>query len=77
MFDLSKQQFDFKCPNCKKPLKATFKDVLDGKIIHCPGCDKDIHLEDDGSVKRSVGAMDKELKRLEKTLKGIGGTMKI
>jgi DNA-directed RNA polymerase subunit RPC12/RpoP len=75
---LEKSEIEVSCPGCKRAFKVTLKQVANEEDVTCPGCSKRIHLKDsDGSVRRSLQAIDKELKKLRSSLKDINLNFRI
>ncbi len=72
MIDISKQTISISCPECKKPLKVSLKQVADQTTIKC-SCSKEIQLVDsNGSAKKSIRDINGAFKDLENTIKNIG-----
>jgi len=75
---LEKSEIEVSCPECKREFKVTLKQVANEEEVTCPGCRKRIHLKDsDGSVRRSLQSVDKELKKLKNSLKDININFRI
>jgi Zn ribbon nucleic-acid-binding protein len=73
MFEISNQEVDFECPQCKAKNTVTLGQAAREEVIPCVGCGKTIALTDgDGSVKKSVSSINESLKKLENTLKSFG-----
>lgn len=71
MFDLGKQKIEVKC-DCGRKHSVTLQDVSNRKTIKC-GCGVSIQLQDsNGSVKENVSSVNKSIGDLEKMLKKLG-----
>ena len=71
MFDIGKQKFDFKCPNCGKTHAISFEDVQKKRTISC-SCGKNLKLVADGTVKKTVDSINKSFGELENMIKRLG-----
>ena len=75
---LEKSEIEVSCPECKREFKVTLKQVANEEKVTCPGCRKRIHLKDsDGSVRKSLQSVDKELKKLKNSLEDININFRI
>lgn len=69
---LDKSEVEISCPECKRKFKVTLKQIANEEEVTCPRCKEGIHLKDsDGSVRNSLQSVDKELRKLKNSLKGI------
>jgi len=72
MIDISKRDVKIDCPNCKRSISVTFKEVADEISIKCI-CGQGIQLKDsDGSCRKAIHDINKSFKGLENTLKKLG-----
>ena len=72
MIDISKQSVKLDCPECKRSISVTIKQVADEVTIKC-SCGQSIKLTDsNGSAKKSIRDINKSFKSLENTLKKFG-----
>ena len=72
MMDISKQSVKIECPDCKKSISVTLKQVSDEVVVNCI-CGQEIQLKDsDGTSKKAIEDVNKSLKDLEKALKKLG-----
>jgi hypothetical protein len=72
MIDISKQAVELDCPDCKKKIKVTLKQIADEATIKCT-CGQSIKLTDSkGSAKKSIRDINKSFKDLERTFKKLG-----
>lgn len=70
--DISKQNINIECPDCKKSLSVTIKQVADEIVINCD-CGQEIQLRDkNGASKKAIKDIDNSLKALEKTIFRLG-----
>lgn len=54
------------------------KQIANEEEVTCPGCRRVIHLKDsDGSVRKSLQSVDKELRKLKDSLKDINLNFRI
>lgn len=69
---LDKSEIEISCPECKRKFKVMLKQIANEEEVTCPECRKIIHLKDsDGSVRKSLQSVDKELRKLKNSLKDI------
>lgn len=72
MIDISKHSVTLNCPECKRSISVSIKQIAQEASIKCT-CGKNIQLRDkDGSAKKSIHDVNKSFKKLEDTLKRIG-----
>ena len=72
MIDISKHAVEIDCPNCKRSISVTFKQVADEISIKCI-CGQGINLEDsNGSSRKAIRDINKSFKEFENTLKRLG-----
>lgn len=69
MFNIGKEPIEFECPKCGNKLKMTLDNASSGKTVYCSSCKTEIRLSTDESVKKSIDAVNKSVKDLEKTFK--------
>ena len=73
MFDISQQEVNFACPDCKAENTITLKQAQNEETIKCAGCEKDIKLTDeDGSVDKSVRDINRAGKDIEDAVNKFG-----
>ena len=73
MFDLTKQNFEFKCPGCGAKNIASLGQVQNEEEVVCVNCKKSIKLKDeDGSTAKSIDDVNKAVQDLDNTLKNFG-----
>lgn len=72
MIDISKQSVKLDCPECKRSMSVTIKQVADEVLIKC-NCGQEIQLKDsNGTNKKAIRDINKSFKDLENTLKKFG-----
>ena len=72
MIDISKQTVKLDCPECKKPITVSLKQVADEVLIRC-NCGQEIQLQDsNGTNKKAIRNINKSFKDLERTFKKLG-----
>jgi len=72
MIDISKQTVKLDCPECKKPITVSLKQVADEVLIRC-NCGQEIQLQDsNGTNKKATRDINKSFKDLERTFKKLG-----
>lgn len=72
MIDISKQSVKLDCPECKRSMSVTIKQVADEALIKC-NCGQEIQLEDsNGTNKKAIRDINKSFKDLENTFKKLG-----
>ncbi len=72
MIDISKQSVKLDCPECKRSMTVTIKQVADEALIKC-NCGQEIQLKDsNGTNKKAIRDINKSFKDLENTLKKFG-----
>ena len=71
MLDISKNEVDVNCPECKAANKVTLLQVAAEETINCSGCTKNIKLNDNnGSMKKAIASVNKSLGDLGDALDG-------
>lgn len=64
MIDISKQTVKLDCPECKKPITVSLKQVADEVLIRC-NCGQEIQLQDsNGTNKKAIRNINKSFKDL-------------
>ena len=72
MMDISKQTVKIDCPECKRSINVSLKQVADEALVKC-SCGQEIRLKDNnGSAKKSIRDINKSLQNLENTFKNLG-----
>jgi len=72
MIDISKHKTDINCPQCKRSISISMKQIADEISISCT-CGQKIQLKDsNGSAEKSIRDINKSFKELENTFKGLG-----
>ena len=72
MIDISKQTVSINCPECKRSITVSLKQVADEVTVKC-NCGQGIKLTDsNGSAKKSIKVLNKSFKDLENTFKNFG-----
>ncbi|MBL7885072.1 MAG: hypothetical protein JNL69_13445 [Bacteroidia bacterium] len=72
MIDISKQSVKLDCPECKRSMSVTIKQVADEALIKC-NCGQEIQLKDsNGTNKKAIRDINKSFKDLENTFKKLG-----
>lgn len=72
MIDISKESVKLDCPECKRSMSVTIKQVADEALIKC-NCGQEIQLKDsNGTNKKAIRDINKSFKDLENTLKKFG-----
>ena len=67
MIDISKQTVSINCPECKRSITVSLKQVADEVTVKC-NCGQGIKLTDNnGSAKKSIRDLNKSFKDLENT----------
>lgn len=68
----SKQSVKIDCPECKRSISFTIKQVADEALVKC-SCSQGIQLQDSkGTNKKTIRDINKSLKDLENTFKKLG-----
>lgn len=69
MIDISKQNVSINCPECKRSIIVSLKQVADEVSVKC-NCGQGVKLADNnGSAKKSIRDISKSFHDLENTLK--------
>ncbi len=72
MIDIGKQTVKINCPECKRSVSVTIKQVADEALVKC-SCGQGIQLQDvNGSNKKAIRDINKSFKDLENTIKKLG-----
>jgi len=72
MLDISKEKVSINCPDCKRSIKVTIRQISKQASIHC-NCGQTIQLVDEkGSNKKAIRDINKSFKDLERTFKKFG-----
>lgn len=72
MIDFSKQSVKIDCPECKRSVSVTIKQVADKALVKC-SCGQGIQLQDsNGTNKKAIRDINKSFKDLENTFKKLG-----
>ena len=72
MIDISKQSVKIDCPECKRSISVTIKQVADEVLVKC-SCGQVIQLQDStGTNKKAIRDINKSFKSLGNTLKKFG-----
>lgn len=72
MVDISKQAVKINCPECKRSISVTIKQVAAEDLVNC-NCGQKIKLKDNnGSAKKSIRDINKSFQDLEKAFKSLG-----
>lgn len=73
MIDISKREVSIPCPNCKRVIHVSLKQVVIEDTVTCSGCSRKIKLVDkDKSARKGVKDINRALSDFEKTLKSFG-----
>jgi len=72
MIDISKQTVKVDCPQCKRSITVTLKQVADEVSVKC-SCGQGIQLKDsNGTNRKAIQNINKSFKDLENTFKKFG-----
>ncbi|MBK7682269.1 MAG: hypothetical protein IPJ26_07270 [Bacteroidetes bacterium] len=71
MIDISKQSVKIDCPECKRSISVTIKQVANDALVKC-SCGQGIQLQDSNGTKKSIKDINKSFKDLENTFKKLG-----
>lgn len=72
MIDISKQTVKLDCPNCKRTITVSLKQVADEETVKC-NCGQGIKLSDSNhSNRKAITDINKAFNDLENTFKKIG-----
>jgi len=73
MIDFNNERININCPECKRTISVTLKQVADEVTVKCK-CGQAVKLKDDdkGSAKRSISNLNQSMKELKDTLKNFG-----
>lgn len=72
MIDISKQSVKINCPECKRSISVTIKQVADEALVKCT-CGNEIQLKDsNGTNKKAIRDINKSFKDLTNTFKKFG-----
>ena len=73
MFDISRQNIDFPCPQCSRKNSVTLAQVSRQATITCSGCRQNITLKDkNGSANKSIQDINSAMRDFENSLKKLG-----
>lgn len=69
MIDISKQSVKIDCPECKRSISVTIKQIADEALVKC-SYGQGIQLQDSwGASKKAITDINKSFMDLEKTIK--------
>lgn len=72
MIDISKQTVKVDCPECKRSITVSIKQIADEVLVKCT-CGQGVQLRDsNGTNKKAIRDINKSFKDLENTLKNFG-----
>lgn len=72
MLDISKQTVKIDCPECKRTITVSIKQISDEALVKC-NCGQGIQLKDSkGTNKKAISDINKSFKDLENTFKKFG-----
>ena len=72
MIDISKQTVKVNCPQCKRSITVSLKQVADEVSVKC-SCGQGIQLKDNnGTNRKAIHDINKSFKDLENTFKKFG-----
>jgi predicted RNA-binding protein Jag len=72
MIDISKQTVNMNCPECKRSITVSLKQVADEVLVKC-NCGQEIQLKDsNGTNRKAIHDINKSFKDLENTFKNFG-----
>lgn len=72
MIDISKQTVNVNCPECKRSITVSLKQVADEVLVKC-NCGQGIQLKDsNGTNRKAIHDINKSFKDLENTFKNFG-----
>jgi Zn ribbon nucleic-acid-binding protein len=78
MVDVDFWKIPLRCPKCGIENEVTLGQIKNGETIECVVCATKISLKDkNGSVKKGTKHVQKAIDSLEKTVKKIGGSLKV
>jgi transcription elongation factor Elf1 len=73
MFDISRQNIAFDCPQCGRKNSVTLAQVASQATITCAWCRQQITLKDkNGSASKSVRDINNAMRNFENTIKKLG-----
>ena len=72
MIDISKQTVKLDCPECKRTISVSIKQVADEALVKCTCC-QEIQLKDsNGTNKKAIRDINNSIKDLENVFKKLG-----
>jgi predicted RNA-binding protein Jag len=72
MIDISKLSVNMNCPECKRSITVSLKQVADEVLVKC-NCGQEIQLKDsNGTNRKAIHDINKSFKDLENTFKNFG-----
>ena len=78
MVDVDSWKIPLRCPKCGIENEVTLGQIKRGEVIQCVVCATKINLKDkNGSVEKGTKQVQDVVDSLEKTVKKIGGSLKL
>jgi len=72
MIDISKQTVKIDCPECKRPITVTLKQVANEALMKC-NCGREIQLVDsNGTNKKAIRDINKSIMDIDKAFYKLG-----
>lgn len=72
MIDISREKININCPECKRSITVSLKQVADQVSIKCT-CGQGIQLKDsNGTNRKAIQDINKSFRDLENTIKNFG-----
>lgn len=72
MIDISKQTVKVNCPECKRAVTVSLKQVADEVLVKCT-CGQGVQLKDsNGTNRKAIHDINKSFENLERTFKKLG-----
>jgi len=72
MMDINKQTVNLTCPECKRSISVSLKQVADEVLVKC-SCGQGIQLKDsNGTNRKGIRDVNKSFKDLENAFKKLG-----
>lgn len=73
MIDISKREVDVPCPNCKRTVRVSLKQVVAEATVTCLSCSTNIKLVDNNkAADKTVRDINKSLADFQKALRSFG-----